>query len=72
MDDVLYENKYYKIVLGKVVEEGREIDGYSIVNKKTLVEELALTILPSAINIANDMAEDLGKVMKPSLNVVEH
>lgn len=62
MTDIAYdihENSHYFIQVGKSVHNDNSVDCYQIVNKKYGVVEAEFTVLPRAIDVADELEKDL-------------
>lgn len=59
----LYENDNYVVVTGDVQGEGRVLQGYHAVNKRTSVVEYEDTVLPSIISFAESASNHLDELL---------
>lgn len=70
MNDSVYENEHYRLVVGKSTHDGEGVSCYQIINKETEVVEMEVTVLPTAMQYADEFStklESMQKVQAPRL-----
>ena len=61
---VIYENVHYRIEMGKSTHDGEGIACYKVINIQTELVEMEVTVLPTAIQYADEFSKTLASIEK--------